>query len=326
MKLLSIIIPIYNTKEYLEKCVTSIRKQSYENLEILLINDGSTDLSGPLCEKLALEDKRIRVFHKDNGGSSSARNMGIENAKGEYLAFVDSDDYIEREMYAYLMEAIVRTKVNIAQIGRIEERENGELLPEVCEIPYQEIIYESSEFIKELLLYRGDSSFCTKVFKKELFEIEKFPLGELNEDLRLMIAFLEQGARVLSIPHEGYHVVYRMGSNTRKLEKESFSRAYLDSVNNADRILLLVQKEYPEMSLEAEHFAAYQRLQYLLHIPISQMKKNNMEYKKIVKYIRKKRFSICKNPYLSKKNKLYLNLLSVAPRFVRIIHAKYRGL
>jgi hypothetical protein len=97
-------------------------------------------------------------------------------------------------------------------------------------------------------------------------------------------------------------------------------------VHNADRIFQIVETKYPEMILEAERFGAYQRLLYLLHIPISQMKKNNMEYRKILKYIRKKRFSVSKNPYLEKKDKLYLKILSIAPRFIRVIHAKYRGL
>lgn len=326
MKLLSVIVPVYNTIKYLERCVDSIRNQSYENIEILLVDDGSTDQSGSLCEKIALEEKRVRVFHKENGGSSSARNIGIEHASGEYVAFVDSDDYIEKDMYAYLMEAIQRTKVDIAQIGRIEETEDGKVLPEVCEIPYQEIKYQADEFLKELLMYRGDSSFCTKVIKKELFNKGKFPVGELNEDLRLMVSFLEQGAAVLSLPYAGYHVVYRLGSNTRKIEKESFSRAYLDSVHNADRILQLVYEKYPEMILEAQRFGAYQRLLYLLHIPTSQMKKTNEGYKDIVKYMRKNRNSIARNPYLTKKEKLYIKMLSLAPRFIRVIHAKYRGL
>lgn len=326
MKLLSVIVPVYNTKLYLERCVDSIRNQSYKDLEILLIDDGSTDQSGSLCEKIVLEDKRVRVFHKENGGSSSARNLGLQYAKGQYVAFVDSDDYLEKDMYAYLMEAIQRTKVSIAQIGRIEETEEGEIQPEVCKIPYQEIIFPADVFLKELLMYRGDSSFCTKVVKKELFEYEKFPVGELNEDLRLMVAFLEQGVNILSLPYEGYHVVYRVGSNTRKKEKKSFSRVYLDSVHNADRIFQLIIRKYPEMKVEAERFGAYQRLLYLLHIPISQMKKTNNEYRDIVRYIRKHRIAIRKNPFLVKKDKNYLYILSIVPRWARVIHAKYRGL
>lgn len=174
-------------------------------------------------------------------------------------------------------------------------------------------------------MYRGDSSFCTKVVRKEYFDKEKFPEGELNEDLRLMVSLMEQGAKVLSIPYEGYHVVYRMGSNTRKEDRETFSRVYTDSVHNAERIYDLVEEKYPDMLTEAERFGAYQRLLYMLHIPISQMKQSNIEYRKIVKYIRKNRIRIYRNPYLEKKDKRNLFILSFFPKLIRWVHAKYKG-
>ena len=104
--LISVVIPVYNIEEYLERCVNSICAQTYRNLEILLVDDGSTDGSGALCDALAEKDKRIKVFHKANGGSSSARNVGIAQARGKYIGFVDSDDYISENMYELLYEAI----------------------------------------------------------------------------------------------------------------------------------------------------------------------------------------------------------------------------
>ena len=104
--LISVIVPVYNIENYLERCVNSIREQTYNNLEILLVDDGSTDSSGALCDRFAEADERIRVFHKENGGSSSARNLGIAEAKGEYLGFVDSDDYISANMYELLVGAL----------------------------------------------------------------------------------------------------------------------------------------------------------------------------------------------------------------------------
>ena len=99
MPLITVIVPVYNILEYLPRCVRSITAQSYRNLEILLVDDGSTDGTGDLCERLAEEDGRIRVFHKENGGTSAARNLGLAHASGEYVGFVDSDDYIEPDMY-----------------------------------------------------------------------------------------------------------------------------------------------------------------------------------------------------------------------------------
>ena len=133
--LISVIVPIYNIVEYLPRCVNSIRRQTYRNLEIILVDDGSTDNSGALAEKMALEDKRIRVLHKENGGSSSARNLGLSKASGDYIGFVDSDDYIEPEMYERLLAAMLEENLLMAQTSRDEIDEQGNLMPNVCEPP-----------------------------------------------------------------------------------------------------------------------------------------------------------------------------------------------
>ncbi len=103
MKLISVIVPVYNVKEHIEQCVNSITGQTYKNLEIILVDDGSKDSSGEICDKLAKEDARIHVIHKQNGGVSSARNAGLDYAHGEYIAFVDGDDYIDETMYEKLL-------------------------------------------------------------------------------------------------------------------------------------------------------------------------------------------------------------------------------
>ena len=133
LPLVSIIVPVYNIMEYLPRCVESLRNQTYETIEILLVDDGSTDGTGALCDRLAAEDSRIRVFHKENGGSSSARNLGIAQAKGEYLGFVDSDDYVEPDMYERLYYAVEQNGLPIAQTGRDEIDKDGNILPNICE-------------------------------------------------------------------------------------------------------------------------------------------------------------------------------------------------
>ena len=100
---ISVIVPVYNVEQYLERCVDSIINQTYTNLEIILVNDGSTDNSGKLCDELAKKDERIRVIHKENGGLSDARNRGIEEAESDLVGFIDSDDYIDNDMYEILL-------------------------------------------------------------------------------------------------------------------------------------------------------------------------------------------------------------------------------
>ncbi len=324
--LISIIIPVYNIEKYLERCVRSVCEQTYSNLEILLVDDGSTDNSGAICDKLALEDTRIHVFHKENGGSSSARNLGISKARGEYLGFVDSDDYVSKEMYQLLLEGIQTYEAEIAQVGRDEIDEQGNLLPNICEPPAEVQWIDSQEFLKEMLMHRGDCSFCTKLIKKRLLENRSFPIGELNEDFKLMVALLQETKGVVSLPQQTYHVFYRIGSNTRKESKETFSRVFEYCVNNADMVQSLVDEMYPTLSQIAFRFGMFQRLEYLLHIPVSQMQKTNRTYRAICVYVRRHIWGVWKNAYLTSKNKVYLTLFAIAPKTIRAVHKKIKRL
>ena len=276
--LISVIVPIYNVVDYLQRCVDSIRKQSYRNLEIILVDDGSTDNSGAMAEKFALEDKRIRVFHKENGGSSSARNLGIEKARGDFIGFVDSDDFIEPEMYERMLAVALQEQLLIVQTSRDELDEQGNRMPDVCTPPESLAFWESSRFMRELLLHRGDCSFCTKLVAASLLREERFPEGELNEDFHLLVRLLPEVPAIAILPEQDYHVFYRYGSNTRTRKEEEFPQVYTDIVKNADRVMETVEAKYPELSEEAKRFALYQRLDYMLHIPISLMTKENSFY------------------------------------------------
>lgn len=322
--LITVIVPVYNIMEYLPRCVRSITAQTYERLEIILMDDGSTDGTGELCDRLALEDPRIRTYHKENGGSSSARNLALTHAHGEYVGFVDSDDYIEPDMYERLYQAICRFGVPVAQIGRDEIDAEGRLLPNICEPPQEPVIIDSRDFLRELLLHRGDCSFCTKLIRRALFPREAFPEGRLNEDFHLLIRMLPQTDGLVSLPGQAYHVFYRIGSNSRRADRESFSRVFGDSVDNADMVARIVRDAYPELLQEAFRFGVFQRLEYLLHIPISRMTRDNGQYRDIVRYLRKNWLPSMRNKLLTGKNKLYHTLFAIAPRGVRRLHKALR--
>lgn len=323
--LISVIVPIYNIVEYLPRCVNSIRRQTYRNLEIILVDDGSTDNSGALAEKMALEDKRIRVFHKENGGSSSARNLGLSKASGDYIGFVDSDDYIEPEMYERLLAAMLEENLLMAQTSRDEIDEQGNLMPNVCEPPEKLELWECERFMRELLLHRGDCSFCTKLIHASLLKEERFPEGELNEDFYLLVRLLPKVPAVAILPEQDYHVFYRYGSNTRTRNKDEFPQVFTDIVRNADRVQEIVEEEYPALLPEAMRFGLFQRLDYMLHIPISQMNRENAFYQQVKTYLKKHRKDAVKSQYLTQKNKVYLVLLGTAPRLVRKVHSILRG-
>lgn len=320
--LISVIVPVYNIEEYLPRCVQTLRNQTYPRTEILLVDDGSTDGTGALCDRLAKEDPRIRVFHKENGGSSSARNMGIAEAEGEYLGFVDSDDYVEPDMYENLYAAIEQYGVPMAQVGRDETAPDGSRLPDICIPPGETECIGAEEFLKELLMHRGDCSFCTKLVRRDVLEERKFPEGVLNEDFYLLVQLLgERIDRIVSLPDRGYHVFYRIGSNSRKADRECFSRVFADIVDNADMVWELVREKYPDLQDIAFRFGIFQRLDYMLHIPISQMDRNNDFYRRVVRYLRKNWVRSMRNPILTDRNKVYHTLFAIAPKAVRMIHS-----
>lgn len=319
--LISIIVPVYNIEEYLPRCVNSLQNQTYPQLEILLVDDGSTDGTGALCDQLAKKEPRIRVFHKENGGSSSARNLGIAEAKGEYLGFVDSDDYVEPDMYEKLYAAITQYGVPAAQVGRDEIDPAGNRLPDICVPPDEPVCIEAGDFLRELLMHRGDCSFCTKLIQRNVLENREFPTGVLNEDFHLLVQLLgERIHRIASLPDRGYHVFYRVGSNSRKADKESFSRVYADNIDNADMVCGIVRDKYPDLRDIAFRFGIFQRIDYMLHIPISRMNRENGFYRRVVRYLRKNWWRSMRNPILSGKNKVYHTLFAIAPKGIRRLH------
>lgn len=322
--LISVIVPVYNILDYLPRCVQSLVSQTYPSLEILLVDDGSTDGTGRLCDQLAEGEKRVRVLHKKNGGTSSARNLGIASARGEYLGFVDSDDYVEPDMYEKLYGAIEAYGLKAAQAGRDETDLQGRRLPNICEPPPAPECIGEEDFLRELLMHRGDCSFCTKLIAKQCFDGLDFPEGLLNEDFRLLLQMLPRIGEIVSLPGQDYHVFYRMGSNTRRTDRESFSRVYGDCVDNADMAAGIVKERYPALGKTAFRFGVFQRLEYLLHIPIGQMNRENIQYKETVRWLRRNWLKGMCNPLLTSKNKLYHTLFALAPKWLRKIHRRLR--
>ena len=318
--LITVIIPVYNILDCLERCVESVCAQTWQNLEILLVDDGSTDGTGALCDALAESDGRIRVFHKPNGGSYSDRSLGIGQANGAYLGFVDSDDFIEPQMYEAMMREIREGGYRIVQVSRDEIGEDGKRRPDVCVPPKEAVFRDSGEFLRTLLLHEGDCSFCTKLTDAALFRNRRFPEGELNEDFYLLLQLLIEAEGVRILPGQLYHVYYRMGSNTRKKDRSDFSRVFVDIVKNADYAQKLTKERFPQYEREAARFGLYQRLDYLLHIPVEQMNRKNAFYREVVRYCRANVRETVTNPYLTGKQRLYLLLLAAAPRPVRALH------
>lgn len=216
--LVSVIIPVYNVEAYLEEAVRSICEQTYENLEIVLVNDGSTDNSGILCNQLALIDNRIKVIHKINGGLSSARNIGLDNVKGDYVLFIDSDDFIERDAVKTLLYAFKKYEnIGIVSAPCFYGYTNGEkyIFNKVWDIEKERII-GYNDFCLSTLKQTSCHSACCKLYKKELFNNIRFREGKRNEDTLFMFdlstIMCEMELNMLEVTDKFYY--YRVNENS----------------------------------------------------------------------------------------------------------------
>ena len=182
--LISVIIPCYNVEKYLYRCVDSIIGQTYKNLEIILVDDGSPDNCGKICDEYAAKDGRIKVIHKENGGLSDARNVAIDVAKGEWLTFVDSDDYLTKDYVDTLYNLCIKykTKVTVADWCIFAEG----TYPFMSKRKNKEILFSQNGALEDMFnQVHFDVSACTKLYHHSLFEGVRFPKGMLFEDLRI---------------------------------------------------------------------------------------------------------------------------------------------
>lgn len=209
--LVSIIVPVYNVEMYLEKCVESLINQTYKNIEILLIDDGSKDASSILCDKIAEKDSRIQVVHKENGGLSDARNVGIQMAKGKYLGFVDSDDWVNINMFESLVMACEQKKTQIAVCGMMRVYRNRE---DAFTPPFSETLTQEKALTE---LFKGEKfgdQACTKIYRKELFKDIEYPKGKQFEDIYTTYKLFLKADRVAVIDQPLYYYRQRKSSIT----------------------------------------------------------------------------------------------------------------
>ena len=225
--MISIIVPVYKVMPYLRRCVDSILSQTYHNVEVLLIDDGSPDGCGEICDKYSKKDERVRVFHTENRGLSAARNLGLQEAKGEYIGFVDSDDWIEPWMFEVLLKILEETNADVSVCDFVQEPDSFEK-----EFRPLEAAYQGTDILKALLEKRINYNVWNKLFRRELFDEIRFPEGKNYEDIALMHRIMFVAKRVVVIPMTGYHYRVRSDSITRNYTAKNLidhADAYLDS-------------------------------------------------------------------------------------------------
>lgn len=242
MDLISVIVPVYKVEKYLDQCIKSIVSQIYNNLEIILVDDGSPDNCPGICDQWAEKDDRIRVIHKNNGGLSDARNAGLEVATGDYIAFVDSDDWINEHYIEYLYEAIRQTDADLAacDISIVPDGEEVQIISKKMPVP---VINTPEEALSTLLIGQGYRAVAwNKLYKRKLLCGETFEVGKLHEDEFFSYRIYDKCAKLTYVELSLYNYRQREGSIMT-----TYSVRHLDSLEAYSRRLVLLQKKYPNL-------------------------------------------------------------------------------
>lgn len=250
--LISVIVPIYNVEDYLRKCIESIMNQTYKNLQILLIDDGSSDQSGIICEEYALLDNRIEVVHKKNGGPASARKAGIALARGEYIGFVDADDYIDANFFQNLLNEIIESAADFVHGGYIIESNGIETTCNSYETGIYELEDAQVEFIKTYILkmysnVHMNHNVFSKLFRADLVKTSDtiVPASQTRgEDMLLVCSCILNSKRIFLDTKAGYHYVIRNNSITHCNQMESvidFASLYKCLINLFEQYGVLEQ-------------------------------------------------------------------------------------
>ena len=212
----SIIVPVYNVEQYIERCLNSIVSQTYANLEIILVDDGSTDSSGNICKKYSEKDKRIKYIYQENKGLSGARNAGIDNSTGDYLCFIDSDDWVERDYLMSAMKIFDNDKVDIAIFGYFISSENDDKISTKGWLNKEFKIVDKNTALKLLVEDININSHAwDKIFKKELFKTVRFPVGKNFEDIFIMHEIFNSCEKIAISKQPKYHYFERENSIAR---------------------------------------------------------------------------------------------------------------
>ena len=244
MDLISAIVPVYNVEKYLYRCVDSILKQTYENFELILIDDGSPDNCSQMCDELSEKDSRIKVIHQENQGLSAARNSGIKIAKGNYLTFIDSDDWISNTMFEDLINLIKEKNADISICNFIVT--DGNAIYKKNTKAEEKLLYSKDEFMKIIL--RVNSNRCIhyawgKLYKKDVIEKnEHYPVGMLNEDVEGMFKAVLKSEKIAETNKIGYFYY----ENSESISRKKFGENFLSLHNVWERILEISQNSAPE--------------------------------------------------------------------------------
>ena len=306
---ISVIVPVYNVEAYLERCVESILQQTYANFELILINDGSTDSSGLICDHLASQYENIKVYHIENAGVSNARNMGIQLATGAWITFIDSDDFVTQDYLATLASAVEGENIGFV-IAPLHHIKNG-IVTDLPPHPGKTELWSTEETMKELLITTRTSFFpVAKLFKRDLLADEKFNTNyHLAEDaLFLTELLLKTRCSSVFIDKPIYYYDHREGSATT-----SVNQHVLDTIEVYKHIIAQVSQAFPNLKYELKNRECWSYITVYDKIIFTSSEEYQKEKAELRTWIVRHRREIWKDAYFTTFRKVAILSLVISP-------------
>lgn len=311
--MISVIVPIYNVEKYLRACIDSILTQTYKNLEIILVDDGSSDGCGAICDEYKEKDQRITVIHQKNRGLSGARNAGIDIAQGQYIGFIDSDDTIEPQMFEILLNNMRKNGAKISICGRKIVDESGNIT-EPKYIHKKKMVLDGKSAIIEMNSHKSfDMSACDKLYDITLWTDIRYPEGKLSEDFFVIFHLLDKAQKIVWTPEPLYKYLQRNNSISRnKVIKQDFIEA-------SEEQMLYIHEKYPDIDYVGKSAYASACLTiYDLYLK-RKMKCSTDLTKLYQKRVKACLIAIKENPTLDIRKKIQAYLFVVSPQLYSVI-------
>lgn len=325
MPKISVIVPIYNCEKYVSRCIESIMNQTFHDLEIILIDDGSQDKSVEICKNLEKKDSRIKLICVENGGVSRARNIGLDFAHGDFISFVDSDDYIIPEMYERMYKNLIDNKADVSICGIMNyfTKRDGSFKKTRQSGIDGFFVFNGEKAMEESLKSRLFSvNPVNKLFKKELFHSIRYPEKKISEDAFLIPSVLLNAGTVVYDSFPMYYYIRRENSITTS----NFSSKDWDTVKAYEKHLKTIKKDFPHIIKVAEFRYLWAYTYVMDRIFLSNSEVPEEDVKRAYGFIKKNVLKILLNPYLSFKRKAVTLILLINKKVYRDIIIKLNKL
>lgn len=314
---ISVVVPVYCVEKYLCRCLDSIIAQTYKNLDVILVDDGSTDSSGIICDEYQKKDKRIRTFHKENGGQSDARNYGIMKAKGSYITFIDSDDYVTPDYVDFLYNLISKKNspmsvcslyICFTNSNKVLNNGDGTLVE-----------LSGKECIRKMCYQQLDACVYAKLYDIRLFKDVKFPVGKIFEDFGIVYKLFDQCDKVVCGFKPKYYYMIRPNSTVTS----SFSESKLDMLYMVDTMADYVMKKHPDLKKAVIRRQVYGRFSTLNHmLDVSDDKYISIR-EDIIKFINENQQGLLRDSQVPIRDKIAILCLKIGFPFYKYCWLRY---